>query len=62
MSPFRNYGPVVPAVAWCSPFDRCAVCFSLPVQLRREFAAMISQSWSPSEIDLLSQAARAALL
>jgi len=62
MSPFGNYRHVVPATARRYPSGRCAVCRSQPTQLREEFDAVVRQSWNPAEIDLLSQAADAALL
>ena len=62
MSPFGNYRHIVPASARRCPSGRCAVCSSQPAQLRQEFAAVVGGSWSPAEIDLLSQAARSALL
>jgi hypothetical protein len=62
MSPFGNYRHVVAANARRYPSGRCAVCRSQPTQLREEFEAMVRQSWDPAEIDILSQAARAALL
>jgi glycine cleavage system regulatory protein len=62
MSPFGNYRHIVPASARRCPSGRCTVCASQPAQLRQEFTAVVSESWSPAEIDLLSQAARSALL
>jgi len=62
MSPFGDYRRVVPAAARRCPSGRCAVCCSQPAQLRQEFAAVVRQSWSPAEIDLLGKAARSALL
>lgn len=62
MSPFGNYRHVIPAAARRCPSGRCQVCCSQPAQLSQEFAAVVRQSWSPAEIDLLSRAAHAALL
>ena len=62
MSPFGNYRHIVPASARRCPSGRCAVCCSQPAQLRQEFAAVVRDSWSQAEIELLSQAARSALL
>ena len=62
MSPFGNYRHIVHASARRCPSGRCAVCCSQPTQLRQEFTAVVRDSWSPAEIDLLSQAARSALL
>lgn len=62
MSPFGNYRHIVPAAARKCPYGRCAVCGSQSVQLRQVFAAVVGLSWSPAEIDLLSKAARSALL
>ena len=62
MSPFGNYRHIVPATARKCPSGRCVVCWSPPAQLRQVFAAVVCESWSPDEIDLLSKAARAALL
>lgn len=62
MNPFGNYRHVIPAKPQRCPSGRCAVCCSQPAQLRQEFAAMVCGSWSPAEIDILSQAARSALL
>ena len=62
MSPFGNYRHIVPASARRCPSGRCPVCCSQPALLRQEFAAVVRDSWSPAEIDLLSRAARSALL
>ncbi len=62
MSPFGNYRHIVPATARRCPSGRCVVCYSQPAQLRHEFDAVVRQSWNPAEIDILSQAARSALL
>ena len=62
MSPFRNYRQVVPVTARCSPSARCAACRSQLAQLRQAFNEMTHRSWSPTEIDRLSKAARSALL
>ena len=62
MSPFGNYRHVVPAAARRCPSGRCVVCRSQPAQLRQEFDAVVRQSWSPAEIDILTMAAHSALL
>jgi hypothetical protein len=62
MSPFRDYQQGIPPAASCRPSTRCALCSGLPAQLGREFAAIVRRSWSLTKIDLLGQAARAALL
>jgi hypothetical protein len=62
MSPFGNYQHVVPAAARHCPSGRCAVCGSHPAQLRQEFDTMVRRPWNPAEIDILSRAARSALL
>jgi hypothetical protein len=61
MDPFRKYRQVVPAAAHC-PYGGCSVCCSQPVLVCQEFADMIHRSWSPAELDILSKAARSALL
>jgi hypothetical protein len=60
VSPFRNYGPVVPGR--CRPFGRCVVCRGGPTLVCHVFTEMVAQSWSKAEIDILTKAARAALL
>ncbi len=62
MDPFRNSRQVVPAVGRHCPYGRCAVCCSQPVHVRREFADLIRRYWCPAERDVLSKAARSALL
>lgn len=62
MDPFRNYRQVVPAAGRHCPLGLCAVCCSQSALVRREFADMVRRSWSPAERDLLSKAARSALL
>jgi hypothetical protein len=62
MSPFGDYRHVVPANARRHSSGQCAVRRSQPTQLREEFDAVVRQSWSLAEIDILSQAADAALL
>jgi hypothetical protein len=62
MDPFRNYRQVAPVQARHCPFGGCAVCCSLPAPMRREFADLINQCWTPAERDILRKAARAALL
>jgi hypothetical protein len=62
MDPFPNYRPVVPTIAQHCPFGQCRVCCSHSALVRVEFAGLIRRSWSPAEVDLLSQAARSALL
>ncbi len=62
MNPFGNYRHIVPAAARRCPSGRCAVCWIQPAQLRQEFTSMVGLSWNPTEIVLLSKAARAALL
>jgi hypothetical protein len=62
MDPFRDYRQVVRAAARHCPSGRCAVCCSQAALVRREFADMVRRSWSPAELDVLSKAARSALL
>lgn len=60
MTPFRNYGPVVPAR--CRPSGRCAVCCGGSALICHVFAEMVGLSWSKVEIDILQKAAQSALL
>jgi hypothetical protein len=62
MSPFRDYRPVAGTEPRCCPSARCAVCCRHVARIRREFTALVYQSWTLPEINLLSNAARAALL
>ncbi len=62
MSPFGNYKQIIPAATRCRMPGRCAVCRMGPAQLCLEFVEMVSQSWSPAEVDILKKAARSALL
>jgi hypothetical protein len=62
MDPFRNHQQVAPVVIRRCPLGRCAVCCSQPLLVRKEFAALIRRSWSPPELNVLGQAARAAML
>jgi hypothetical protein len=62
MDPFRSYRQVVPAEARYCPFGGCAVCCSQLTLVRREFTDLVRRSWSPAELDILSKAARSALL
>jgi hypothetical protein len=62
MDPFRDYQQAMPAAARCRRSARCAVCSGRPAQLRVQFSAIVRLAWSPAEIDLLTKAARAALL
>ena len=62
MSPFGNYKQVIPAVTRCRTRGRCAVCRMGAAQLCLEFIELVSQSWSPAEVDILKKAARSALL
>jgi hypothetical protein len=62
MSPFGNYKQVIPAATRCRMPGRGAVCRMGSAQLCLEFIEMVSQSWSPAEVDILKKAARSALL
>jgi hypothetical protein len=62
MSPFRNYGQIVPGRGRCGPYGRCVVCSSRAALICHEFAELVCQSWSAVEIDMLKKAARSALL
>ena len=62
MEPFRIHRQVVPAEPRHCPFGGCAVCCSQVTLVLREFAALVCQSWSPAELDILRRAARSALL
>jgi len=62
MDPFRDNRQVTPAVARHCPFGGCAVCSSESALVRREFAELVRRSWGAAELDILSQAARSALL
>jgi hypothetical protein len=62
MSPFGNYKQIIPAATRCRMPGRCAACSLGPAQLCLEFIAMVSQSWSLAEVDLLKKAGRSALL
>jgi hypothetical protein len=62
MDPFRNYRHVSPAAGRHCPFGGCLVCFSQPILVRREFDELIHRSWSRAELDILTKAARSALL
>jgi hypothetical protein len=62
MNPFRNYPQsVLTAGRYCHT-PGCLVCFSKPAHLLQEFLELVRQSWSPAQIDMLSKAARSALL
>jgi hypothetical protein len=61
MSPFREFRRVVPAPRHC-PLGGCAVCCGHLKLVHLEFADLIRQAWSPAELDILSKAARSALL
>ena len=60
MTPFRIFGPVVPARR--CPSGRCAVCGVGPAHVCQVFLEMVSQSWSKAEIQMLKKAAQSALL
>ena len=62
MSPFGDFRHVIPSATRRCPSGRCAVCCSQLAQLREKFAAMVRQSWSPAEIDILTKAEHSALL
>jgi hypothetical protein len=62
MGPFGSYKQIIPAATRCRRPDRCAVCRMGPAKLCLEFVEMVSQSWSPAEVDILKKAARSALL
>jgi hypothetical protein len=59
MNPFRNYPKRAP---WCGTTGRCQTCGSTPDQVSVEFFAVVRGSWTSAEMDVLSKAARAALL
>ncbi len=61
MDPFRKYLQAISATQHC-PVGRCAVCASEPTLVRQQFADLVRRCWSPPEIDILSKAARSALL
>jgi hypothetical protein len=60
MTPFRNFGPVVPPRR--CPSGRCAVCCSGPAQVCQLFLEMVTHSWSKLELEILRKAAQSALL
>lgn len=62
MSPFRDHRPAAGGGQWCYRYARCAFCCRRMTDIRQEFTAIVRDSWSPAEIELLSTAARAALL
>ena len=62
MDPFRNYRQVVPAAERNCPFGGCGVCLSQRDVVHREFTDLIGRTWNPAELDLLTRAARSALL
>ena len=62
MDPFGNYRQVVPAAKQHCPVGGCGVCYSQPDLVRREFTDLVGRNWSPAELDILTQAARSALL
>lgn len=62
MDPSRNYPQPVHSSRQCRPSRRCVVCSRQPVQILQEFFGMVRGSWSTAEMDILSKAARSALL
>jgi hypothetical protein len=62
MDPFPDYRHVVSAAARHCPLGQCAVCSSGSALVRMEFADVVRRSWSSAELDILTKAARAALL
>jgi hypothetical protein len=62
MDPFRNYRQVVQGAEQRCPFGGCAVCCSQRDFVRREFSDLVGRSWSAAERDILTRAARSALL
>jgi hypothetical protein len=62
MDPFRDYQQALPAAARCRRSARCAVCSRRPSLQLQQFYAIVRLAWSPAEIDVLTKAARAALL
>jgi hypothetical protein len=62
MGPFRDYQQIIAALARHCPFGGCAVCRSEPALVWQELIGLVGRSWTVAELDLLSKAARSALL
>jgi hypothetical protein len=62
MDPFRDYRQALSAPRRHCPSGGCAVCRSQPALVLTEFTDLIGRAWSPAERDMLSKAARSALL
>jgi hypothetical protein len=62
MDPFRDYRRALSAEARHCPSGGCAVCLSQPPLVLRDFTDLVGRTWSPEERDILSKAARSALL
>jgi hypothetical protein len=62
IGPFRDHQQAVSPAALCRRYSRCLVCRVRPAQLHQEFFALVRESWSPAEMNLLTKAANSALL
>jgi hypothetical protein len=61
MNPFRDYQQAIAVSRHC-PYGGCVMCRSEPALVWRELIGLVGRSWTAAELDLLSQAARSALL